>query len=258
MSAIDPAECLLATIGIRPILSKEVEAIPPEAFTNAAALPSILSRSAYQLARGHAVPVTQDFDSSRYFRTLMELTVPYQPGQVEAMLLSFPPGWAKFKAAFLGSALNAYNYLSGHLPRQIQRSVHGPHNIKPPQSLLFKFEELLWICDRPQQAFSLMQSGIISDGQLDALRNVYPSLTAFMDSSLRQNLARTPHQVHRYAERAIARFLGVPLSNPQTSIALSLPAPKPDSQPERSPVTPARTAINNTKTASERINVGAQ
>lgn len=263
MNTIDPIEALLAVIGVKPIISHVVEPITDEQWSQVRDFNHEVNKQAYRLCNSKLDPVA-DFDPVAYFPTLQALTEPYKPQQVAAMLAALPK-WlpAGFHVGFGAYAQRTFNFLHDHCPRQVQAAVTGGRQLRPPKALLFQFEELLYVLDKPLQAFNLMSDGSLTVKQVGALTSVYPTLMAYMQKTLEAELPATrvtkgiSYHLPNATQRAISRFCGI--RSDKGAVGLQQ-APQPTTSPSKPPAqvqTATQRLSNQMMTSAQQASVPA-
>jgi hypothetical protein len=260
---IDPAESLLAAIGVRPVVSHSVERIGPKELAEAARLPQTCHTMALNMCRGRLDSLTvNDFDRIDYGQTLRDLTLPYDARQVEMMIAALPLDAAQFAGSFEVAAKRAFDYLYSQFPISLRKSL-GPddNNTVPPRRLLTRFEGILWLLDNPTGVFNLMANATLTSTQLDALRSVYPSFTMYVGeecipNALEEMRVSDPKwQYPRVVGHGVKRFLGRLQVAPELGQILQS---KPKFQPMDKPGAPANGVLStNTAPRPERQEQGA-
>ncbi len=240
MNSIDPAEGLLASIGVRPIISHRIEMITSQQWEEAGHIADKSDEVAKLMVDGKLDSLTVlDFDRIDYSETLRGLTQPYLPQQVEAMLQHIPLGLAGLQSSFLALAKKTYDYLYSQFPIVLRKSVAGNNNAAPPRRLVSKFESLLWALDNPLGAYNLMQNATLTAQQNDGLHTIYPTLCGYMaDESIPGAIedarsAKPRFQLQRHTEQGVRRFLGRLPLNPE--LGQILQAAPPQSQQGNAP-----------------------
>ncbi len=257
---IDPAEALLAVIGVRPIISHAIERIAPKDLARAVALPDELKSEALKMCRGEQPDLTwNDFDRVDYASTLRDLSTPYLPQQVEQMIASIPPGSIEgIQAAFISLSDKTFNYLYSQLPIVLRKSAAGDNNVMPPQRLVSRFEALLWALDNPIGVFGLMQNATLTHQQLDGLHAIYPTLVAHIsdvslpDAVEDMRIERPRFQFKRQTEQGVRRFLGRLPMAPELSKVLQA---VPDTKPQQQKPSGEASGVLSTETAPETAQI---
>ena len=131
MSAIRPAEAVLATVGIESILSRRVERFTAEKLRSAMTMGDRIGRLARQLAKG-TLDMTYDDSGINYDRILKDLTQPWDADQVRQMVAAFPIEMDDVTAQFLPLASHAVEFMKSQFPVQVRQSVTGAVNVRPP------------------------------------------------------------------------------------------------------------------------------
>ncbi len=212
---IAPAEALLAVIGVRPIISHRIEQITPAQWENVGRIDEHADDIAKQMVAGKLDELTvNDFDRIDYSSTLRDLTTPYVPAQVEAMLSHIPLGLEDLHAGFIALAKTTFDYLYSQFPIALKKSVAGDNNLMPPRRLISKFESLLWALDNALGVFNLMQNATLTTQQNEGLHKIFPTLCTHIadhsipDATEDARIATPRFQLTRRTEQGVRRFLG--------------------------------------------------
>lgn len=234
MLPVDPAEALLASIGVRPIISHKIERITPDQWKDAANVQHIADGIAKDMCAGKLDDLTVlDFERIDYSQTLRDLSTPYVPAQVEAMLTHIPNELEGLHAGFIALAQKTFAYLYSQFPIALRNSVAGSNNLMPPRRLVSRFESLLWVLDNPMGVFNLMQNATLTQQQTEGLRAVYPTLCRHIendsipDAIEDARIGNSKFQLQRRTEQGVRRFLG--RVNLPPELAMMLQA-QPDAQ----------------------------
>lgn len=229
---IDPGERILAVVGVRPLLTEEVERITRPMWDEINSLEFRVHRLAQQLARGE-LEADDTYPAVDYEPFLDAFASPPDPDQVAEMLDDVP-----FAACvpFLGTAAKAYNYLRDHFPISVERTVFGATNLPPSSLALGAFEDLLEVLDRPLAVFSMIAEGRFTSRQAAALNAVYPTLyaevaTAIVTATMFERGAH-PDYAPDFG-RGLSVLLGVPGLDPKIATNLAAPPPPKQNPPSR-------------------------
>lgn len=228
---IEQSEALLAVIGMRPIISHEIETITDVQWRRVLNIEDECDKGARELVHGKPKPVA-DAEGIDYMDTLRDLSTPYQPHQVEAMLSKLPTWFSDSSGAFLMLAARAFDFMGSELPRQVKADLTGPKNIQPPQRLVDRFLSLLEVLDDPFRVFDLAANAQLLGPQIKALDLVFPQLTDYMRKAVAMQIrdARAESagfQMPYHADVGAQKFLGADLTSPALRKLLVTPGPPP-------------------------------
>jgi hypothetical protein len=251
---IEPAEALLAAIGVRPIISHAIEKITDGQWHDVANAQDICDTMAKEMCAGTLASYTYvDFDRIDYDQTLRDLSTAYEPQQVEQMLSHIPLSVPGLAGSFMALADKTFQYLYSQFPIMLRESVAGNNNIKPSRSLLNRFEALLWVLDHPLGMFNLTQDATLTQGQLDGLTTVYPSIVNYVrevsipDAVEEARTSKPGFQFTRATEQGVRKLLGrVPLPPELQQIMQQLPQIQ---RPQSQSAQPNATGSLSTETA---------
>ena len=227
---IDPGECILAVVGIRPLLTDETERITRPMWNEISRLDIEIRRHAQELVAG-TLERAKAYPSVDYDAALKAFSKPPEPGQIEAMIRDVPPGAAM---SFLSSAARAYNFLRGEYPICVERTVFGVNQLEPGEFALGQFEDLLEVCDRPMSVFGMIESGRFTTKQAAAMQaaypTMYPEIAAEVVGACMAKKGETPSWEPEFG-RGISVLLGVPGLDPGLRAALTATAVTPPTEP---------------------------
>lgn len=181
---IDPVESCLAVMGVRPILSKEVERFTRAKYHEMQALPRELRTLARDVCRGEKMRVP--LGSVNYKAMLHDLTEGYDEAQVIAMVQTFPPELHELSAEFIVKAGEVVTLLRGLLPLATKETLLGPENLPPSAIAVRRFATALEVLDDPRRVFALIATGSLLKSQVAVARKVYPTLSAAIDDELEE------------------------------------------------------------------------
>lgn len=228
---IDPAEAVLSVIGVRPIVSHEIEHVTSLQLGKAHLVGPDIDKQAKALIYNKIKPDNEDFDPIFYYKTLRDLTTPYDKQQVISMIQSIPEFMGELQTKFIALAGQTFQYLYKNFPIQARQALTGPSNTRPPSQQIVKFESLLYVLDDPMRLFGLVASGLISQDQLDGLQAIYPTILKQMKKSLAtfvsERKARDGIKFHlaHNTESSIERVLGLDSGHEPAKKLLQLPMP---------------------------------
>jgi hypothetical protein len=181
---VAPAEALLATIGIKPVISRAVERVRVAQLEEAAAIGKQITKLARDTVNGE---LEQNYDAEfDYKSTLKDLARGFQPHQVEQMTAAFPAKYRAQAGAFVLLATSLAAELQKMYPVSTYQTVTGSINQLPSDLKFWKFVNILNVLDDPLTVFPLMASGALSRKEAAAVRLVYPTLSTAVDAALFQ------------------------------------------------------------------------
>jgi hypothetical protein len=233
---IDPAEALLAVLGMRPIVTHVIEKITPEQWKRARDLQFEVNKSAHAFVMGTLLEPTPSHDRPGYMRTLRDLSTKYDPGQIEAMLTALPEDFGESSGPFLMMAQRAFSLMNSQLPRQAARSLAGSTHLPVPVRLLDRFNSLFDVLDEPTEILNLAAAGQLLRSQVTSADGIYPTLVAYMRQVLAAEIigqrGQSPHwQLPYHAELGAEKLLGADLTSPALRKVLQTPAPEAQNPP---------------------------
>jgi hypothetical protein len=208
---IEPGERVLAVVGVRAVISRKVETvtetqlrrIAPDRFDGA------IREKARALVRGQ---LEATFPEPPSYRALLEdLTKALRLDQVEAMAAALPDG-----GAFVSSAARAFTFLQGALPKSVAPALAGAVSLDVSGPEYHRFCSVLAVLDDPLSVFGLMGGGALLRLQAQAVRQLYPTLSAAIDQAITEatvdERAKDPtFQLGHLAEMGVRDWKGLPV-----------------------------------------------
>ena len=179
---IAPAEAALAVVGLRTIISRKTEKIRRPTLDRIDGLEREVQRLARQLVRNE---LSDTFYSDLNYRAaLADLSRGVEIDQVQAMADAFPPEYRDVGHALSITASQVIKKLSDMVPKSVYTTVAGPTSLLPDDVKLWSFVSILEVLDNPLMVFPLMNTGALLRSQATAVRQLYPTLSADIDSAI--------------------------------------------------------------------------
>jgi hypothetical protein len=180
---IDPTEIALAVIGVRPIVSKEVERILMSQVHEMENFPKRIVQEAKLVMREDQSDIP--LGSVNYKQILKLLTEEYSEDQLTAMASKFPTALAEqVTGHFLIKAKQLISYLKQLLPVMTRNTLLGPENILPSQLAVRRFATTLDVLDNPLRVFPHIAHGSLLKSQAQAVKQIYPTSAQAIDQEL--------------------------------------------------------------------------
>jgi hypothetical protein len=242
----------LAVVGVRSLLTKEVERIRSSEWRQVARLDVEIHRLAQKLARGE-LDKAETYPEVDYEPALHAFSEPPEPKQIEAMLQDIP---VRVAVPFLTAAARAYNYLRGQFPIAVEHTVFGAVQLEPGDFALGMFEDLLEIVDRPLMVFQMAETGRLTTKQAMAMQTVYPTLykeiVVEIIMACMAEKGDHPESWQPDFDRGMSVLLGIPGLDANLRTLLAAPPPKPEEpEPRRMPAKSQRAHLIATQ--SDRL-----
>lgn len=207
-------EAVLASVGMRPIVSHVVEPVTPDQWAHARDLTFTINKMAHALVAG-TLEGPRDDGRPGYGSLLHELARPFDEAQVQGMVGTFPQPLLQASVPFVMLAARAFTALAELLPKSVVTSLaHGVQNVRPSDRNLDKFNQLFDVLDDPLEALRLASHGRLFPTQMTALQTTYPTIVNYMRSAVAKEIAQArgddpSFHLARAAEIGIEKLLGV-------------------------------------------------
>jgi hypothetical protein len=249
---IEPGEAILAVVGVRPLLTDEIERITRPMWTEIERLDRTIHEMAEGLANGRTNR-DKAYPSVDYEATLKAFSRPPAPAQIEAMLADVPPG---ADMPFLAAAARAYNLLREQYPICVERTVFGANQLEPGPFALGMFEDLLEIVDKPLSIFGMIESGRLTTKQAAVMQSAYPTLypeiAIEVVGACMAKKGDNPNWDPQFG-RGMAVLLGIPGVDPGLRQALAAVQPPPTEKPQDQGQPPKSQRARLIATKSDRL-----
>ncbi len=211
LPVISPVELMLASVGIRAIISRQVEKITKTQLDEMVRLPSAVLRMSRQIVSGQEFESTFGHDS--YRDLLVDLAKGWDPEQVEQMMDQVPTEYHTVAQALIVKAGELIKQMDAEYPVSKYITMSGETRLATSDAKSFQFLSVLECIDHPLVMFELMSTGALLQTQAQAVREVYPSLseaidTCLIDSITRARAAKASFQLPQKAERGIRAWFG--------------------------------------------------
>lgn len=180
--AIAPVEAMLIAVGLRSIISHQTERITKAKLDRMRTLPSEVRRLSRSVVSGELdQPFYSDLD---YRGILKDLAKGVQMQQVQDMIEEFPARYKAVGSALMILARQVVPQLADNIPTSSYQTIAGSKSLLPSDTRIWKFVSILELLDNPLLVFPLMSTGALLKSQAQAVRTLYPSLSAAIDAAL--------------------------------------------------------------------------
>jgi hypothetical protein len=210
-------EALLATIGIKPVISREVEKVYVSQLREAKDISKKIQKLARDMVNGE---LEETFDSDVDYKTLAkDLARGFNVKQVQAMVAAFPSTYRAEAAGFIALSTSLAQELAKMYPVSTYQTVTGSINQLPSDLKFWKFVNILSVLDDPLTVFALMATGALLRKQAKAIRLIYPTLSAAIDAAIFQatvaaKVKKKSFELDPRAEIGVKAWNGLPPISP--------------------------------------------
>jgi hypothetical protein len=120
------------------------------------------------------------------------------------------------KLPYKDVAMHQFMFLAKAFPRSTRSTLTGPIPVDPSSIEMFRFDGLYRIVDNPLYVLSLMGADALLQNQVQACRNLFPSISMAIDAALRQSwedhkVKNKSYEVPYKADSGIRQWLGMPI-----------------------------------------------
>lgn len=179
---IDKGEVALATIGIVNVIGDTVPKVGKLRLSEMANYERHMNQLATKVVKGELefTPMDRPHSYDKLLKVISELP---RSVNVDAWIDQFDVVDGDLATKFAIAAQHALTDLAAVFPRQTYTTLTGPKALTPPTTQLFQFYSVLDIVNDPVRVYPLIAVGGISPRQRDALKLVFPGISAAVDNS---------------------------------------------------------------------------
>jgi len=186
LPTVDPVELMMAAIGIKAIVSREVERISEKHLRDMDKMPQRLQEAVKACVNASVVPYEPEpYD---YRKTLLDLARGWDIHQVQEMIEQFPSDFAAAGSAVIVRSQEIIKAMLRDYPVTNYQTVAGSDQLTPSNTKMFRFVQVLEVIDHPECVPYLIHCGGLLQSQVKAMRSVYPTLSEFIDACLFQEI----------------------------------------------------------------------
>jgi hypothetical protein len=249
---VDIGEASLAYVGLSPLLRKNVPFVGNEAAREIGKTDERITKLAKQLCSGE-LEQPELAREHNYRKTLDLFAEPVIPhADLVAAGMQFKGEAAEFFGPYSTKAAEAYQKAEQFFPRSEYITYTGPVNMVPDSDAVWKFFLKLQMVDDPLSVLSYIATGTILAPQVMTVRDMYPSITAAIDSAIQQcavdaKAAKQSYRLPPMAEMGLAKWQG-------RRVADFSPAPQPKIIPQLNKPSPrvSRALLSPAQETTER------
>lgn len=235
---INPGELALATIGVSAIIDGNVPKMGIERQRAAYAIPGKLQKLAADVVDGEIKRPPMPRPHS-YRKLLDHFAKGLQPDQIQSLVAAFPHDASQMSGEFLLCAQAALEHLKKMFPMSVYSTFTGPQNLTPDDVSVWRFFSQLEVLDDPLRVFPLIATGALLKSQVQALREIYPTLSGQPDTNEGIDAAIYGAVATRSAAAPLAKPFRLP---PRAELGVAtwlgrrlVPHQKPDARPQTPP-----------------------
>ena len=239
---IEPAEALLAVIGVRPFIYRDVPTVTKDHLDAMGKLPTSVGGFARDLCKGDLKGSA--VSALPYEKTLHLLYEEFTPDEMAAIQKAFAKNASDLEPAVLAKVGEIVNFLRGIFPRKSFDTLEGPEQYDPDEYEKCMFAAVLDVLDDPRSVFNGMANASILSSQVSAVHQFFPTLAAAIDDAVRETpldmrAAKASFRLDWNTEIGINKWLGNPPVDPElASMLMELQQMDPMNQPAPPPPNP--------------------
>lgn len=184
MPKIDPVEAALAVIGIKAVISREVEKVKLSDVKEMHDLNKRVFIEARKIVDGETSSVP--LGALNYKKTLNELYEGFNVGQLEQMVAAFPTALHDIAGDFLIKAKQTVELMKSLCPVQTKQTLLGPEQLLPPELAVRRFATGLDVVDDPMHVLAHIACGSLLKSQVALVKEVFPTFSACVDAAFKE------------------------------------------------------------------------
>lgn len=203
----------MATVGLRPIISRDVETIGVRKLNQMHTLPERLYKDIERVVNGEEPEYSVTYYD--YRETLKDLYQDWDIEQVQKMVDQFPDDFQVAGSALFIRSQEIIQLMIKEYPATMYQTVVGKDRLAPNDTRMFKFINVLEMLDQPECLPYYIHCGGLLQSQVKAMRAVYPTMSEFVDAALFQAITKARanddnFQLNVATEHGVKAFWGRP------------------------------------------------
>lgn len=208
-ASIDKGEVWACALGLDPVLAKAIPRVTAAHKRAVQGLNDIIAKQVNRLVTGK---LDADYPDVPDYKDLSAaLAVTFDADSTEAVMSVLPDD---DKLPYLTVAQRQYEFMAAAIPRPVRETLVGTVPMPPDSTALYRFNGLYRVIDNPLYLLDLMGSGTVLHNQVHAVRIVFPTLTAYLDTAIRdaviEQVTKDPDYTVPYlADSGIRDYLGM-------------------------------------------------
>lgn len=196
MSVVEPpapdpfgVECLVAAIGIRPFVSRELQRVHAYHVDRAGKVKADVARKLYRFVQRDEPEPTAELPDFDYDAVAALLDAETLPQHVEQQIAAFGED-GETALAVQVQVQRILAYLKTKLPRRVHMSLTGPEYSRPPEIDIARFARLWAVACDPMIVLDDLNEYAVSRDQVAGLNDLFPLLGASMLPAVQDALVR--------------------------------------------------------------------
>ena len=208
---IDIGEKWAAVLGVDPILNKEMPRIYAEDKRRVDGLELEIVELAKSICSGSNRVNWPNVGNIKKIGD--KLTIQFTENDIVELIRKLPQD---AKTPYRDQAMHQFMFLAQAFPRNSRSTLAGQMPIDPSSFDVFRFEGLYRIADDPLYALRLISGAAILKSQVDATRQLWPSISLSFDAAIHQAIedkktANKNYEVPYKADIGIRAWRGIPV-----------------------------------------------
>lgn len=185
---IEPSELLLASLGIYPFITGNINKIRKYHLDDAESIPRQIERLARAVVNGERLPMPKtDMD---YHGMLDDLTAGVTAQTILKVQEAFPANLGTEASIASIAASRVASELLAYIPRSEHETLSGVTPLAPSDTRIWRFFAVTDVLDDPMTVFALMSNAALLKSQASAVHAIYPTLTTAISAALMANIQR--------------------------------------------------------------------
>lgn len=182
-------ECLIAAIGIRPFLSKELQRVHGYHIERAGKIKPDIARKLYRFVQRETPEASAELPDFDYDEVAALLDAETLPHEVQAQIAAFGEHGDTALAVQV-QVMRIAAYLKGKLPRRVHVSLTGPVYTRPPEVDIARFARLWSVACDPMIVLDDLNEFAVSRDMVTGFADLYPQIYATITPATQDALVR--------------------------------------------------------------------
>ena len=203
---INKGEAALAVIGMKAVLSREIERITAPQKRDMNDYGRVIEKRIKELFN-EEVKCTWPLPPS-YKSMLKQTSEKVELSQIEQMISPLP---SEVQMEFTTIAGKVYVALQALLPKRSSITLSGNTQLTIDDPTYLSFYNIFRVLDDPLQVIELASCGALLKSQCESVRSIYPTISAAIDEAIQNDVTNRKHDIPHVVEYGLSTWLNIPV-----------------------------------------------
>ena len=182
-------ECIVAAVGIKPFVSKELEKLHGYHVERASKVKPEIARKLYRFLQRDEPEKSAELPDFDYEQVAQMLDAETLPSHVQQQIAAFGDDGDTALAVQI-QAMRIASYLKAKLPRRVHIGLAGPEYSRPPEIDIARFARTWSVACDPMIVLDDLNEFAVSRDMVTALYDLFPFIAASLLPAVQEQLVR--------------------------------------------------------------------